>query len=177
MILLYQKYKNKTGKVIQHPLRLSEEFKYSPNSVITIIAEAESLFNSGPVPGYLVIDETHRDHNGEYMKSWLPTQLLLSSFDLEEPPVFKKQLEMFDYIWNTRFHVSQLTGKPLYDKGHMLWHHHFLHILPKGTYKHWKLNPYNILLARPEEHNIQERYPYFLEVRQNLTLEYHLKYK
>lgn len=90
---------------------------------------------------------------------------------------FKTQKELFDYIWDNRPHYSQLTGKPLIPKGGFLWHNQFLHILPKGTYKRYKFNPDNILLARPEEHDVQERFPLFLELRQKLTLEYHNKYK
>jgi hypothetical protein len=34
------------------------------------------------------------------------------------------------------------------------WIKHFAHILPKGTYTYWKLNPEYILIMHPEAHHI-----------------------
>ena len=52
---------------------------------------------------------------------------------------FKNQKELFEYIWETREHISELSGKPLYHRNHDLWHWQFLHVLPKGHYKAYKL--------------------------------------
>jgi len=64
-------------------------------------------------------------------------------------------------IWNSRPHVSELSGKPLLQIGNYYWHYQFLHILPKGSYPEYKLNPDNILLGTPEEHRNQESIPFF----------------
>lgn len=177
MILPYQIYRNITGKKIQHELRLGEDFHINPDEEVVVYCPAESTHNSGNIPGFIVFCPDYQGAFEAHRRCWISTTKFNDSFELVKPPVFKSQLEMFYYIWNTRDHFSQLTGKSLVAEGSYQWHHQFLHVLPKGTYKHWKLNPYNILLARPEEHEIQERYPYFLEVRQALTLEYHTKYK
>jgi len=34
------------------------------------------------------------------------------------------------------------------------WIKHFAHILPKGRYTYWKLNPENIVMLHPEVHHI-----------------------
>ena len=54
--------------------------------------------------------------------------------------IFKNQAELFNYIWETRPHVSELTGEKLLPKGDFKWHWQFLHVLPKGSYKYYKLN-------------------------------------
>ena len=86
---------------------------------------------------------------------------------------FKNQTELFNHIWETREQVSELSGKPLLFKGHFQWYWQFLHVLPKGTYPKYKLNPDNIILALPEEHENQEQFNSFLERRQELTREYY----
>jgi hypothetical protein len=85
---------------------------------------------------------------------------------------FKNQVEMFKYIWETRPHVSELSGETLYEYGHWLWHWQFLHILSKGSYPSYKLNPDNILLALPGEHERQEQYQVFKDKQTALKLKY-----
>lgn len=89
---------------------------------------------------------------------------------------FKNQTELFNYIWDTRSHRSELTDKPLLPKGHPKWHFQFLHVLPKGSYPYYKLNPDNILLGLPDEHVNQEQYEVFREKKQKLLKEYYEKY-
>ena len=86
---------------------------------------------------------------------------------------FKSQKELFNYIWENRPHISELTGKPLLPKGHYLWYNQFLHVLSKGQYKAYKLNPENIMLALPEEHAKQETFPKFIERRDQLRRQYY----
>jgi hypothetical protein len=69
---------------------------------------------------------------------------------------FKTQTELFNWI-----HKSELSGKPLLPKGALKWHWQFLHVLPKGSYPSYKLNPDNILLALPEEHEKQMEFELF----------------
>lgn len=87
--------------------------------------------------------------------------------------IFKTQKEMFDYIWETRDHISEVSGKPLLPKGDFKWHWQMAHILPKSSYPKWKYNSDNIMLMLPEEHATQERYPVFTDKRDRLKREYY----
>lgn len=71
---------------------------------------------------------------------------LLTSFG------FNNQKEMFDFVWGSRPHVCQLSGMDL--ESVPQWQHHWIygHILPKGKYVYYKLNPDNILLLHPDVH-------------------------
>jgi len=89
---------------------------------------------------------------------------------------FKNQKEMFAYIWETREHVSELTGEPLFPPNHFKHHWQYLHVLPKGTYPKYKLNPNNILLATPEEHERQEQYLKFIYKQDELRKEYYKEF-
>lgn len=89
---------------------------------------------------------------------------------------FKSQIEMFNWIWDYRFHVSELSGEPLVEKGHLYWHWQFLHVLPKGSYPHYKLNSDNILLGTVKEHDTQEHFKVFQDKKQQLRQEYYEKY-
>ena len=89
---------------------------------------------------------------------------------------FKNQTELFNYIWETRPHKSELSGFNLLPKGHYQWHWQFLHVLPKGTYPRYKLNPKNIILGLPSEHDQQESFPEFLAKKQELTREYYKEF-
>jgi len=84
----------------------------------------------------------------------------------------KGLLPLFKEIWDEREHVSELSGKPLLPKGDMRWHHQFLHILSR-SYPAYKFRKENIMLALPEEHAIQERYPKFKERFEELRREYY----
>ena len=55
-------------------------------------------------------------------------------------------------------------------------HWQCLHILPKGTYPKYKLEPKNILLALPDEHERQEQFDVFIEKRDELKREYYKEY-
>jgi len=89
---------------------------------------------------------------------------------------FKNQSEMFNWIWNHRPHVSELTGEPLLPKSNLQWVWQFLHVLPKGSFPYYKLNPDNILLGLPDEHSHQEQYQVFGDKKLALTREYYAKY-
>jgi hypothetical protein len=66
---------------------------------------------------------------------------------------FKSQVELFNYVWDTRPHVSEISGRKLTaERGSVLWLCYFMHILPKGKFPKMKLNPDNILLGHNEEH-------------------------
>lgn len=59
---------------------------------------------------------------------------------------------MFKWIWEREEHVSRISGYPLHPQGHSHWHWQFAHVLPKGLYGKWRLNPNNIWLMLPDEH-------------------------
>lgn len=90
---------------------------------------------------------------------------------------FKNQSELFEYIWETRPHVSEISGKPLVPKGHMMWHWQLAHVLPKGAYPKYRLNPDNIMLMTWEEHQAQESYEEFQTRKQELKEKYYQESK
>jgi len=72
---------------------------------------------------------------------------------------FKTQIEMFDCIWEKQPHVCWLTGRPLqYKKGDDKWVNQMAHVLRKGTYTYFKLNPNNIRLLLPEIHDLVDNF-------------------
>lgn len=86
---------------------------------------------------------------------------------------FKNQLQLFNHIWESRPNFSEISGKPLLPKGHILWHHQFAHVLAKGHYPSYKLNADNIMLMLPEEHGKQETFSEFTEKKEELTRKYY----
>lgn len=89
------------------------------------------------------------------------------------PKKIKNQRELFDQIWSERPHLSEVSGKPLLYKGHSLWHWQFAHVLSKGAYPSLKLDPENIMLMLPEEHEKQESFEAFNEKKQLLKERYY----
>ena len=67
---------------------------------------------------------------------------------------FKNQVELFDYIWENTPHVCWLTGRPLGEKDVRM----FAHVLRKGTYTYFKLNPKNIRLLLPTMHDLVDNF-------------------
>lgn len=68
---------------------------------------------------------------------------------------FKGEAEMFGSIWEDRRHVCEFTGENL-DKfyGTNLWFSCFMHVLPKGQFPLWRLNPENVVLGHPDFHTV-----------------------
>jgi len=67
---------------------------------------------------------------------------------------FNTQMEMFKYIWNTQPHTCWLTGLALKEFDVRM----FAHVLRKGTYTYFKLNPKNIRLLHPTIHNLVDNF-------------------
>ena len=73
---------------------------------------------------------------------------------------YKSQKEMFIVLWGNHLIfnkniVCPYTGEVLngyYDT--ILWTSCFAHVLPKGKYPYWRLNPSNIRIVYPEFHKI-----------------------
>lgn len=87
-----------------------------------------------------------------------------------------REVDMFRDIYIDRPHVSQLSGLPLLPPGHYQFFWQFLHVLPKGSYPHYKLNPENILLGLPEEHAHQNQYEVFNKKFEELKRQYYKTY-
>ena len=65
---------------------------------------------------------------------------------------------MFTYIWeNTKDKRCLVSGAYLREfYGTNKWVNCFAHILPKGLYPKWKLNPFNIVLLHPDIHYLYD---------------------
>lgn len=85
---------------------------------------------------------------------------------------FKNQTDLFNHVWNTRKHISEISGKNLYPPGHWLFFHQFAHVLSKGAFPRYKLNPDNIMLMLPEEHSNQEQYEKYQARKDELKAQY-----
>jgi len=88
----------------------------------------------------------------------------------------KNLKELFEYVWETRPHVSEISGKQLFYKGHYKWHWQMAHVLSRGAYPSYRLNPDNIMLMLPEEHEKQETFKIFMDKKSKLKREYYQKY-
>jgi len=91
--------------------------------------------------------------------------------------IIRNQTELFNYVWNSRDHLSEVSGKPLLYHGHPQWHWQCCHILAKGPYPKYKLNPENIILMLPIEHDLQETFLEFQERKQKLKEKYYQESK
>ena len=67
-------------------------------------------------------------------------------------------LSLFNEIWAEKKHVSEISGRALFNKGHIQWHWQFSHTLPKGIYGRYKHQKFNIVLMLPEEHTFYENF-------------------
>jgi hypothetical protein len=67
----------------------------------------------------------------------------------------QSQIELFNKVWTSRPHVSELSGDPLdCYYGTSLWFSCFAHCLPKGRFARYKYLEENIILVTPEEHRL-----------------------
>jgi len=85
----------------------------------------------------------------------------------------KSLTPLFLEIWESRPHISEVSGKPLLWQGHPQWHWQFAHVLSKGAYPAFKYRSENIMLMLPEEHEKQERFDKFIEKRDELKRQYY----
>lgn len=77
---------------------------------------------------------------------------------------FKSQPEVFENVWNKYedergFHYCWLTGVQIdrfWGNSRESWM--FAHVLPKGRFPKWKLNPDNIRLLHPDVHTLVDNY-------------------
>ena len=100
------------------------------------------------------------------------------------------ELQLFYEIWAERPHVCAITGKTITespDKNLPRWLCCFSHVIPKGSYPKYKLNPENIVLKTPQMHDNYHnkgksellegehgrQWKAFFDLKAKLALEYH----
>lgn len=74
---------------------------------------------------------------------------------------FKTKKELYEYVWSTRPHESEIDGEPLLPKNHPQWAWQMAHIVPHGSYPAYKFKPENIILMTVKQHEHQESLPEF----------------
>ena len=75
---------------------------------------------------------------------------------------FSSQIEMFKHIYWTQPKpiICMISGRNIIkciEAPISLFTSHFAHLLPKGTYTYWRLNPRNIIMLHPEAHWIVDQ--------------------
>jgi hypothetical protein len=71
---------------------------------------------------------------------------------------FVNQKQMFNFVWETREHKCQITGVGLDSVPESKYVWMFAHILAKGRYTYYRLNPQNILLVHPDVHVLVDNF-------------------
>ena len=72
---------------------------------------------------------------------------------------FKDQIDVFKYVWETNPHVCWLTGVPInFAPLSSQWISSMAHVLRKGTYTYFKLNPDNIRILQPMVHDLVDNF-------------------
>ena len=76
---------------------------------------------------------------------------------------YTNQMEMFLDLWHDRYVsgkgiICPFTGEKLDRfKGTSYFWSCFMHVLPKGRYTYWKLNPHNVIIAFPTFHRVADQ--------------------
>lgn len=113
-----------------------------------------------------------RNHGGKSQVEVLLEKMQVKSSIKKDKKIldteFKSERELFSFIWRSRPHFSELTGEPLLPEGDFKWHWQFLHILNKQSYSRYKLDPENIVLGLPEEHERQDDFLIFRERKEKM---------
>lgn len=66
---------------------------------------------------------------------------------------------LFVELWAKAGGKSEVSGAKLYPPEHALFVHQGSHLLPKGTYPDYRLDPRNVVMITPEEHETWHREP------------------
>lgn len=88
---------------------------------------------------------------------------------------------LFDAIWNTRPHVSFISGVKLGKEARVGF---FAHVLPKSIYNKFRLCDKNIVLLTEAEHALydqgseekREEYAYLMKERRNVLVDWEKLY-
>jgi hypothetical protein len=79
------------------------------------------------------------------------------------------EFDLFVRIFYERGPFSELTGKRIpYKPGDTLFVNCFLHCVNKGRSPSLRMDPRNILIGLPEEHDRQDEYPVFTERKEEM---------
>lgn len=66
---------------------------------------------------------------------------------------------LFIALWAKCGGKSEVSGEPLHPPEHHLFHFQGSHLLPKGTYPDYRLDPRNLVMMTPDEHEHWHRTP------------------
>ena len=75
-----KRFQNVSGKTIQVPNRISEEFSWGPGERIDILQEKGCLTNSGEVPGYITHNIDYVGPHRAHETAWITKEILEQSF-------------------------------------------------------------------------------------------------
>jgi hypothetical protein len=78
--MIGKRFENISGKRIQVPNRISEEFYWGPGERIEILRESGCLSNSGEIPGYIVHNIDYVGAERCFETSWISKEVLNESF-------------------------------------------------------------------------------------------------
>ena len=76
--MIGKKFKNTSGKTVQFPLRISDDFSWTPGETITVINECKEA--NGPRVGYIVLNEDYCGAHIAFEKAWISKEVLNDNF-------------------------------------------------------------------------------------------------
>lgn len=68
------------------------------------------------------------------------------------------QLELFIQLYHEQATISAVSGAPLLPPGDPRFHEQGSHLLPKGTYPDYVVDPRNVVMVTPDEHRQWHHY-------------------
>jgi hypothetical protein len=78
--MIGKRFQNISGKTIQIPNRISDDFSWSPGERIDILEERGCLTNSGEIPGYIVHNIDYVGNYRAHETAWISKEILEQSF-------------------------------------------------------------------------------------------------
>ena len=75
-----KRFQNISGKTIQVPNRISNEFCWAPGERIDVLNEKGCLTNSGEIAGYIVHNIDYVGAHHAHEKAWISKEILEQSF-------------------------------------------------------------------------------------------------
>lgn len=78
--MIGKRFQNISGKTIQVPNRISDDFSWSPGERIDVLRECECLTNSGLIDGYIVHNIDYVGVHRAHETSWITKEILEQSF-------------------------------------------------------------------------------------------------
>lgn len=90
-------YRNITGKTLQHPLRLSGQFSWSPCERVRILHKQHSTMATGVMTDGYILESLAYDYEVPEMRGWISEAEFNNCFATEEEiasvPLYKSLLE------------------------------------------------------------------------------------